>query len=113
MYLHNRQEYLHTWALVPDFSERTVRTKTALYDCEGLRHQLQEEIGIHKEVQQHLQNMTNRFLQRSIELQARTDELEKRNQELDAFAHTVAHDLKNPLSGIINSSELLLKKVRF
>lgn len=28
-------------------------------------------------------------------------ELEARNAELDAFAHTVAHDLKNPLSGLI------------
>ncbi len=33
-------------------------------------------------------------------LRARNTELEARNEELDAFAHTVAHDLKNPL-GII------------
>ncbi len=33
--------------------------------------------------------------------------LEARNEELDAFAHTVAHDLKNPLAQIIGFSELL------
>lgn len=37
-------------------------------------------------------------------------QLEKRNQELDAFARTVAHDLKNPLSAIISLSEFLLKE---
>ena len=35
-------------------------------------------------------------------------ELEKRNMELNAFARTVAHDLKNPLNGVIGLSELLL-----
>lgn len=35
-------------------------------------------------------------------------ELRARNAELDAFAHTVAHDLKNPLSTIIGISELVL-----
>ena len=34
-------------------------------------------------------------------------ELKARNEELDAFAHTVAHDLKNPLNNVINSAELL------
>jgi two-component system sensor histidine kinase/response regulator len=34
-------------------------------------------------------------------------ELKARNEELDAFAHTVAHDLKNPLNNVINSADLL------
>jgi two-component system sensor histidine kinase/response regulator len=104
---------LHNWQperFGIDYARRTVETKTALYECEGLRHQLQEEIGIRKEVQQHLQKMTNAFLQRTLQLQARSDELEKRNLELDSFAHTVAHDLKNPISGIVNLSELLLER---
>jgi two-component system, sensor histidine kinase and response regulator len=53
--------------------------------------------------------------QRLVEEKLRAEEglrqyaadLEKRNEELDAFAHTVAHDLKNPLSVIIGSAELL------
>jgi len=34
-------------------------------------------------------------------------ELEARNTELDAYAHTVAHDLKGPLSAVIGYSSLL------
>ena len=36
-----------------------------------------------------------------------TVELEMRNEELDAFAHTVAHDLKSPVSAIIGCADLL------
>ena len=35
-------------------------------------------------------------------------ELEARNEELDAFAHTVAHDLKNPLQHLVGYAELLV-----
>ncbi|MBN2001760.1 MAG: GAF domain-containing protein [Anaerolineae bacterium] len=34
-------------------------------------------------------------------LRERTAELEMRNEELDTFAHTVAHDLKGPLSSLV------------
>ena len=34
-------------------------------------------------------------------------DLQARNEELDAFAHTVAHDLKNPLHVIISYADLL------
>ncbi|MBN1312140.1 MAG: HAMP domain-containing protein [Anaerolineae bacterium] len=37
----------------------------------------------------------------------RTADLEARNAELDAFGHTAAHDLKNPLSNIIGFAYLL------
>lgn len=40
-------------------------------------------------------------------LRERTEELETRNAELDAFAHTVAHDLKSPLTGLIGFTDLL------
>jgi PAS domain S-box-containing protein len=40
-------------------------------------------------------------------LRKRTAELEVRNEELDAFSHTVAHDLKAPLSLIIGFAEIL------
>jgi PAS domain S-box-containing protein len=36
-------------------------------------------------------------------------ELEASNEELDAFAHTVAHDLKNPLGNLMGSAEILLE----
>jgi PAS domain S-box-containing protein len=34
-------------------------------------------------------------------------ELQTRNEELDAFAHTVAHDLKNPLAAILGFAAVL------
>jgi signal transduction histidine kinase len=37
-------------------------------------------------------------------------ELEARNAELDAFAHTVAHDLKNPLTALVGFSYLLQRR---
>lgn len=43
------------------------------------------------------------------QLQRYADELAARNEELDAFAHTVAHDLQSPLSTIFGYAELLLE----
>ncbi len=40
-------------------------------------------------------------------LRRQTTKLEEHNVELDAFAHTVAHDLKNPLNLIIGYTEVL------
>ncbi len=42
-------------------------------------------------------------------LQQYSAELEIRNAELDAFAHTVAHSLRNPLTLVIGLAELLLR----
>jgi PAS domain S-box-containing protein len=41
-------------------------------------------------------------------LLAQTEELQERNQELDSFAHTVAHDLKNPISSMMGFASLVL-----
>ena len=41
------------------------------------------------------------------ELARQNDELRVRNAELDAFSHTVAHDLKNPLSNMILYAQLI------
>jgi signal transduction histidine kinase len=43
------------------------------------------------------------------ELRRRTAELEERNKELDAFAHTVAHDLQNPLGMLSGFAEMLVQ----
>jgi len=42
-------------------------------------------------------------------LRHQTIELSARNEELDAFAHTVAHDLKTPLGPLMGLAELLEK----
>jgi len=43
-------------------------------------------------------------------LRRQTVELEARNAELDAFAHTVAHDLKTPLTALVGFSDLLQRR---
>lgn len=40
-------------------------------------------------------------------LRQHTKELQVRNEELDAFAHTVAHDLKSPLGPLLGLTEIL------
>ncbi|MGB8643685.1 MAG: histidine kinase N-terminal 7TM domain-containing protein [Anaerolineae bacterium] len=45
--------------------------------------------------------------QTEARLQKYAHELEERNDELDAFAHTVAHDLKNSLASMVTASLLL------
>ncbi len=59
-------------------------------------------------------NLLARSLRYAIErkrideaLRQRTLELQVRNEELDAYAHTVAHDLRNPLSLIRGFAEFL------
>ena len=41
------------------------------------------------------------------ELKTKSEELESRNIELDAFSHTVAHDLKNPIGTILGFTEII------
>jgi PAS domain S-box-containing protein len=53
-----------------------------------------------------LRNISER-VQGEDMLRRYTDELEAHNAELDAFAHTVAHDLKNPLTNIIGYADFM------
>jgi PAS domain S-box-containing protein len=42
-------------------------------------------------------------------LRTQNEQLQARNKELDAFARTVAHDLKNPLGALTTIAEILLE----
>jgi len=42
-----------------------------------------------------------------MQLKEHAKQLQERNEELDAFSHTVAHDLKSPLSTMISFADLL------
>lgn len=46
-------------------------------------------------------------------LNRQAEELRLRNEELDAFAHTVAHDLKTPLSVIAGYADMLRENFEF
>lgn len=54
----------------------------------------------------------NAELARQLEtVKSLNTELQARNEELDAFAHTVAHDLRNPLNIILGYAELLNRRI--
>lgn len=57
------------------------------------RIHIEQELRLHKE---HLEQL----------VQERTLELEAQNRELDAYAHSVAHDLKTPLTTIVARAQL-------
>jgi PAS domain S-box-containing protein len=48
-------------------------------------------------------------MEAEAKLRRHTIVLEAQNAELDAFAHTVAHDLKNPVSAIVGYADVLKK----
>ncbi len=70
-----------------------------------------------RELQQRLEAQNARLQKEIIEreraqhdLELYAHELEDSNAELDAFAHTVAHDLKTPLTAMIGFSALLWRR---
>ena len=64
------------------------------------------QVRLHEQVQKELVERKRA----EAALRQRTLELEARNAELDAFAHTVAHDLKNPLTSLIGFIKLLHRR---
>lgn len=100
----------------PDFSDQQVefndevalinsRQETIWYEIRklALQNRQKEQVGWVLIIR----NITKRK-QDQESLNQFTRQLEDQNVELDAFAHTVAHDLKSPIAGIIGLSELLL-----
>ena len=58
---------------------------------------------LYQKVQEYNNELENRVAQRTVDLQAR-------NEELDAFAHTVAHDLKMPITHMVGLAETVYNK---
>lgn len=66
-----------------------------------------EEVLARVKIHLSLRNYQQQLQQANLELQQKVGELQIRNSELDAFAHTVAHDLKNPLTSIFGFVDLI------
>lgn len=68
-----------------------------------------QEVLARVETQLSVRRLQRQLTQANRELADHLDELTARNAELDAFAHTVAHDLKNPLQVILGLNEILME----
>ena len=66
----------------------------------GLRWRLRQHEAQRAELQQRIDQAT-------ADLQRQADVLQEQNIELDAYAHSVAHDLKNPLATVVGMSSLV------
>jgi signal transduction histidine kinase len=83
-----------------------------------------ENAQLYQQLEQHRDHLQELVEARTVELRAAVSEAQLRNQRLEkeieerevliadlqAFSHTVAHDLKNPLSLIIGYSSVLMNK---
>lgn len=54
-----------------------------------------------------LRNLYRQLQAANAALGQRLEELQARNEELDAFAHTVAHDIKGPVTTIVSYADVL------
>lgn len=79
-----------------------------------LKEGLEKRRLIELELLKHKEHLEELVKERTLELTAKThqlelqsDELEAQNRELDAYAHSVAHDLKTPLTTIVGVSGLM------
>ena len=68
------------------------------------------DISHRKRVEQEVQCLNAELEER---VRKRTEELQQANEELEAFCHTVSHDLRGPLTGIRGFSQLLLEELEY
>ena len=85
-----------------EFTQRDVDTLTTL--AAQITVAL-ENARLYQEVSDHAERLEERVRERTAELQAR-------NEELAAYDHTVAHDLKNPLGLVTGFAEVLAQDFR-
>ncbi len=80
------------------FSQKDIKTLVALAAQAAIAI---ENARLYEAVVGHAERLEERVQERTAELQAR-------NEELDAYAHTVAHDLKSPLAIVVSHAEMLV-----
>ena len=68
-----------------------------------------EEVMVRLQTHLALRDLHRQIQAANTRLAGQLKELEARNEELDAFAQTVAHDIKNPLTTIVGYADSLLR----
>jgi PAS domain S-box-containing protein len=98
-------EGLHAYTIVPLLDEERV-IGALILETDQPHAFIEDHVNIAAEIAGMLA-VALRQAQLRASLAIRTTELEAQNAELDAFAHTVAHDLKNPLGVVSGYTEFL------
>lgn len=96
------------------FNPQILRSKTAvfteLYRKNKLLVQQEEKLqAINADLVQLNQQLEHRVLERTIELEGLNEELKALNLSKDKFLSVISHDLRNPLTSLLASSENLNK----
>jgi len=82
--------------------------QTTLKDDLEKRRLIELELEKHREhLEELVKERTTELMIKTRQLELQSDALETQNRELDAYAHSVAHDLKTPLTTIVGMSGLL------
>lgn len=82
--------------------------RTSIRDDIHKRDLLDKELALYREqLEQLVAERTLDLQNKTMLLETKSEELILQNRELDAYAHTVAHDLKQPVSNLMGASNLL------
>lgn len=75
--------------------------------CDGFNEMLEQLHTRDASLEAYRNHLEELVQERTRDLQVRTQELERSNQDLDDFAYIASHDLKEPLRGIANFAQFL------
>jgi signal transduction histidine kinase/ABC-type amino acid transport substrate-binding protein len=76
---------------------------------EKQKERLLEQIAVREKIEKEIKELNQQLEQRILE---RTAELQQANRELEEFAYSISHDLKAPLRSILGFSEIIANRYK-